>query len=103
MSFAEKTLHCIDCGKFFVFSVEEQGVHASHGFLNEPRRCPPCRKVKKTEHPHNDSESEESGSRKQLFSVTCAQCGKATRVPFQPRQDKSVFCSDCYVKSRVGK
>ena len=103
MSFAEKTLHCIDCGNFFKFSVEEQSLHASHGFLNEPRRCPSCRKAKKAEHIHSESDNEDSGSRRQLFPVTCAQCGKVTRVPFQPRDNKAVYCSDCYVKSRVGK
>jgi CxxC-x17-CxxC domain-containing protein len=35
-----------------------------------------------------------------MFPATCAQCGKATEVPFQPRGDKPVYCSDCYRKTR---
>jgi CxxC-x17-CxxC domain-containing protein len=35
-----------------------------------------------------------------MFPATCGQCGKATEVPFQPRGDKPVYCSDCYRKTR---
>jgi CxxC-x17-CxxC domain-containing protein len=31
-----------------------------------------------------------------MFPAVCAQCGKDTQVPFQPRGDKPVYCSDCY-------
>jgi CxxC-x17-CxxC domain-containing protein len=31
-----------------------------------------------------------------MFSATCATCGKEARVPFQPRGDKPVYCSDCF-------
>jgi CxxC-x17-CxxC domain-containing protein len=35
--------------------------------------------------------------------TTCAQCGKQTEVPFQPRGDKPVYCSDCYSKIKVSR
>jgi CxxC-x17-CxxC domain-containing protein len=103
MSFAVKSLQCVDCKKDFIFSIEEQQLHASHGFVNAPGRCPPCRQTKKSGRIQNEDASEDYNTRRPMFAVTCAQCGKATRVPFQPRQDKSVYCSDCYIKSRVGK
>ncbi|HEU5343170.1 MAG TPA: CxxC-x17-CxxC domain-containing protein [Ktedonobacterales bacterium] len=28
--------------------------------------------------------------------ATCSSCGREARVPFQPRGDKPVYCSDCY-------
>jgi CxxC-x17-CxxC domain-containing protein len=31
-----------------------------------------------------------------MYPAVCAQCGKQTEVPFQPRGDKPVYCSDCY-------
>ena len=31
-----------------------------------------------------------------MYPAVCAQCGKNTEVPFQPRGDKPVYCSDCY-------
>jgi CxxC-x17-CxxC domain-containing protein len=103
MSFAEKLLRCVDCGKTFTFTSEEQFVHASHGFINSPNRCPPCRRTKKGATTKSENASEDFSSHRQMFPVTCSQCGKATRVPFQPRQDKTVLCGDCYVRTRVGK
>jgi CxxC-x17-CxxC domain-containing protein len=32
------------------------------------------------------------------FDVTCAECGKATTVPFKPTQGKPVLCRDCFKK-----
>jgi CxxC-x17-CxxC domain-containing protein len=31
-----------------------------------------------------------------MYSATCSNCGKEARVPFQPRGDKPVYCSDCF-------
>ena len=31
-----------------------------------------------------------------MFDATCADCGNACKVPFQPNGDKPVFCSDCF-------
>jgi CxxC-x17-CxxC domain-containing protein len=33
---------------------------------------------------------------RQMYPAVCAQCGKDPQVPFQPRGDKPVYCSDCY-------
>ena len=30
------------------------------------------------------------------FDVVCAECGKATTVPFKPTQGKPVLCRDCF-------
>lgn len=35
---------------------------------------------------------------KKDFDVTCAECGKATTVPFKPTQGKPVLCRDCFKK-----
>jgi hypothetical protein len=43
MPFVDKTLHCLDCGKEFVFSAHEQEFYASKGLTNEPLRCKDCR------------------------------------------------------------
>jgi len=31
-----------------------------------------------------------------MFEATCADCGNACKVPFQPSGDKPVFCSNCF-------
>jgi len=99
MSFQDKSLVCSDCGATFTFSVEEQEFFQSKGYVNEPKRCPECRQARKSERYGNSS----YGSRRQMFPATCAECGKDTEVPFEPRGDKPVYCSDCYRKVRQGR
>ncbi len=96
MSFQDKSLQCSDCGREFTFSVEDQEFFQSKGFTNEPKRCPECRQARKSERFGNSS----YGTPRQMFPATCAECGKSTEVPFQPRGDKPVYCSDCYRKIR---
>lgn len=31
-----------------------------------------------------------------MFDVTCDECKNSCRVPFQPREDKPVYCSNCF-------
>ena len=101
MSFENKTLTCTDCGASFTFSVEDQEFYQSKGFTNEPKRCPSCRQAKKAERGESGSRGFSSyGSPRQMFPAKCAQCGKDTEVPFEPRGDKPVYCSDCYRKIR---
>ena len=33
---------------------------------------------------------------RQLYTTTCSNCGNEAQVPFQPRGDKPVYCSDCF-------
>ena len=96
MSFQDKSIQCIDCGTTFTFSVEDQEYYKSKGYKNDPKRCPECRQSKKTER----SGTSRYGSSRQMFPATCSECGKSTEVPFQPRGDKPVYCSDCYQKNR---
>ncbi|MFC2072142.1 CxxC-x17-CxxC domain-containing protein [Chloroflexota bacterium] len=96
MSFEDKSLQCSDCGATFTFSVEEQELFQSRGYVNEPKRCPSCRQARKSERFGNSG----YGAPRQMFPVTCAECGKDTEVPFEPRGDRPVYCSDCYRKVR---
>ncbi|MGP8078967.1 MAG: CxxC-x17-CxxC domain-containing protein [Dehalococcoidales bacterium] len=38
-----------------------------------------------------------------MYPVKCATCGKDTQVPFEPRGDRPVYCSDCYRKTNPTK
>jgi CxxC-x17-CxxC domain-containing protein len=98
MSFEDKTLQCSDCGATFTFSAEEQELFKSRGYTNEPKRCPSCRQARKAD--RYGSGGSDYRSPRQMFPVKCAQCGKDTEVPFEPRGDKPVYCSDCYRKIR---
>jgi CxxC-x17-CxxC domain-containing protein len=97
MSFQDKSIQCTDCGTTFTFSVEDQEFFQSKGYTNEPKRCPECRQSRKAE---RYGSSNSYGSPRQMFPATCAECGKSTEVPFQPRGDKPVYCSDCFRKMR---
>ncbi len=107
MPFTDRSLTCADCGTSFTFSAEDQAFHQEKGFTNEPRRCQSCRAAKRAE--RNGGSSYGSGSssygggyggQREMFTVTCSQCGKDAQVPFQPRGDKPVYCSDCFRSQR---
>jgi len=112
VSYQDRELTCVDCGQPFTFSAEDQAYHAQKGFTNEPKRCPSCRAARRSERGGGSMSYGGSGgggagggggyssSGRQMYDVVCASCGKETQVPFQPRGDRPVYCSDCY--SQVG-
>ncbi len=99
MSFEEKTLECQDCGTTFTFSVEDQEFFASKGYTNEPKRCLPCREARKGQRSGSGGYGSYRPMR-EMFPAVCAECGKDTEVPFEPREGRPVYCSDCYNKRR---
>ncbi len=98
MAFEDKTLECSDCGNEFTFSADEQELFESRGYTNEPKRCPECRQARKAQRYGNDGYGYRSP--RQMFPAVCADCGKETEVPFEPREDRPVYCSDCFRKIR---
>jgi len=104
MSFQDKSLECSDCGVTFTHSAEDQEFFQNKGFTNEPKRCPECRQKRKSERDGGSSYGNDSyRPRREMFPAICAECGKATQVPFQPREDRPVYCSDCYNKVRLSR
>ena len=89
--YEDKTLICKDCGKEFIFSAGEQAFYAEKGFQNEPTRCKECRAARKAQRNNANGERE-------MFETVCAECGKPTRVPFIPKSDRPIYCSECYAK-----
>lgn len=103
MNFQDKTLTCRDCGQEFVWTASEQEFYASKGFDNAPTRCSACRAKHKAARMGGGGNFR-GGDRgpRQMFTVTCAECGKETTVPFQPKGDRPVFCRECFDKQRAG-
>ena len=33
---------------------------------------------------------------REMHKATCGDCGKDCEVPFEPKQDKPVYCSECF-------
>jgi CxxC-x17-CxxC domain-containing protein len=88
--FNDKSLNCKECGAEFVFTAGEQEFYAEKGFVNEPQRCKNCRDARKTA----------SRAEKEMFVAECASCGAQAKVPFKPRDDRPVYCSDCFAKMK---
>ena len=99
MAYMDRTLECADCGAKFTFSAGEQEFFASKGFTNEQKRCLDCRQVRRRQ----GTGSQGGGARmreREMYTAVCASCGAETQVPFEPRQGRPVYCSDCYAKVR---
>jgi len=41
-----------------------------------------------------------SSGPRQMYPAVCSSCGKETEVPFQPRNDKPVYCRECFQEKR---
>ena len=105
MTYQDKSIQCSDCSATFTFSAEEQEQFASRGYTNEPKRCPACREARKAQQNGGSYRGGGYGNRsyssapRQMFPIKCSTCGKDAQVPFEPRGDRPVYCSDCYRKT----
>ena len=88
--YEDKTLVCKDCGNEFVFTAGEQEFYAEKGFTNEPQRCKACR----------DARKQASKAERQTYTATCASCGGEAVISFKPREDRPVYCSECFAKMK---
>jgi CxxC-x17-CxxC domain-containing protein len=85
MNFSDRVLHCFQCDTEFVFTAAEQEFFREKGFVNDPKRCKRCMAKK-------------PGSRYVVHcetSVSCAECGVQTTVPFLPKRGRPVLCRSC--------
>ena len=101
----DQTLRCRDCGVDFIWTEGEQEFYASRGLTNPPSRCPSCRAARRAANGGGGGGgyggggggyNRGGGGQRQMYEVPCAGCGGIARVPFQPRGDKPVYCSDCF-------
>lgn len=97
--YQDKTLVCRDCGQDFIFTGGEQEFFASKGLQNEPGRCHSCRVARRSSGGEGGGARMGGGAR-EMTTVTCSSCGQPAQVPFVPRNDKPVYCSDCFSKQR---
>jgi len=112
-TFTDKTLKCIECGQDFTYTVAEQELHQSLGYQNEPKRCTPCREAKRQRKgggsgggggPRGGGGNggpRGGGAPREFFAAICGECGKEAQLPFKPRGDRPVYCSDCFSKRRT--
>ncbi len=110
---SDRTLTCRDCGQEFTFTAGEQAFYTERGF-SEPQRCPTCRAARKAQRTAGGGEAGGGGGGsygggsgggyssgpRQMYPAVCSGCGKDTEVPFQPRNDKPVYCRECFQDRR---
>lgn len=107
MSYQDRQLTCAECGQPFTDTADDQAFRADRGYTNEPRRCPTCRQARRGGQGGGSGDGGGyrsggsygggyGGGGRPMFDVVCASCGKETQVPFQPRGDRPVYCSDCF-------
>jgi len=115
VSYTDRTLTCVDCGVEFIHSAADQEFYAEKGFVSDPKRCPSCRASRRAMRETSGYDSRDIGGPRgyergdyrvprEYFAVICSQCGNAAQVPFKPRMDKPVYCSDCFrsVQAKAG-
>ncbi|HEX6484055.1 MAG TPA: zinc-ribbon domain containing protein [Ktedonobacteraceae bacterium] len=98
--YQDRILTCRDCGQDFAFTAGEQEFYASKGLTNAPSRCPSCRAARR----NGQSSMPRSSMRSsEHYETICATCGRPTSVPFIPREDRPVYCSDCFQAQRASR
>ena len=97
--YRDRILTCRDCGQEFTFSAGEQEFYASRGLTNAPGRCPTCRAARR----NGQSSAPRQRSNVEHYETICATCGRPSSVPFVPREDRPVYCSDCFQAQRASR
>ena len=100
MSYQDRTLTCVECGQSFIFTADDQSYHAEKGYTNEPKRCNSCRQARRASR-SSDGFGYDRGPR-EMHTMICAECGNEATVPFRPRGDRPVYCSDCFSRQGCG-
>jgi CxxC-x17-CxxC domain-containing protein len=114
-TYSDKALTCADCNQEFSFTASEQQFYADRQF-SEPRRCASCRAARKASRGESNGGGYGNGggyssggyssgggyerAPREMFSATCASCGREAQVPFRPSGAKPVYCSDCFQTQR---
>lgn len=96
MTYVDRTLTCVDCGAPFVHSAADQEYYAQKGFVSDPKRCASCRASRRAMRDSGDAGRPAGNGAREYFAVVCSRCGNQAQVPFRPRMDRPVYCSDCF-------
>jgi CxxC-x17-CxxC domain-containing protein len=106
VTYADQTINCVDCGVDFIHSAADQEYYAQKGFASDPKRCTSCRASRRAAREGGFDVRDIGGPRgyersverpdREYFAVVCSSCGNQAQVPFRPRMDRPVYCSDCF-------
>ncbi len=107
MAYEDRNLTCVECNSEFVFNADDQQYHADRGY-QDPKRCSSCRQARRGGGGGGGGYGGGGGGggyggQREMFEAVCATCGGTASVPFQPREDRPVYCSDCFSKEKGGR
>ncbi len=85
---------CRHCGDAFVVTVDEQRELAAREFAL-PGHCPPCRAARRAAGAREREGAPGEPPREEVDAV-CAACGEPTKLPFEPRSTRPVYCAACF-------
>ena len=112
VSYDDRTLNCVDCGVEFIHSAADQEFYVQKGFVSDPKRCTSCRASRRASRDGGYDVRDIGGPRgyergddrpqREYFAVICSSCGNQAQVPFKPRMDRPVYCSDCFRTVKPG-
>jgi len=37
---------------------------------------------------------------REMFTATCGDCGNECQIPFKPKEDRPVYCNECFQKHK---
>jgi CxxC-x17-CxxC domain-containing protein len=110
VTYVDRTLTCVDCGVEFIHSAADQEYYQQKGFTSDPKRCASCRAYRRSTRDGGADVRDIGGPRgyertddrmpREYFVAICTSCGNQAQVPFKPRMDKPVYCSDCFRQIR---
>src|SRR6185503_524141 len=113
VTYVDRTLNCVDCGVEFIHSAADQEYYQQKGFVSDPKRCTSCRASRRASRDGGYDVRDIGGPRgyergddrptREYFAVVCSSCGNQAQVPFKPRMDRPVYCSDCFRTVKPGR
>jgi CxxC-x17-CxxC domain-containing protein len=97
--FLDRAITCAECSEQFIWTSGEQKYFQDKGLLHAPKRCAPCREAKKARVTTIEVRDKQPLV---LYDAVCSGCFHPTKVPFEPRPGRLVYCRSCFQAGRRG-
>ena len=91
----DRPVYCSDC-----FRQNKPQDSGSDRYSRNDRESRYSRNDRESRYSRNDRSSRSRDDRKESATVTCADCGTECQVPFVPKTDRPVYCSDCFRQNK---
>ena len=91
----DRPVYCSDC-----FRQNKPQDSGNDRYSRNDRESRYSRNDRESRYSRNDRSSRSRDDRKESATVTCADCGTECQVPFVPKTDRPVYCSDCFRQNK---